>query len=357
MSSENNNNNASPSESQEGIFDLFREEIDEDNLQKIMEEDHLDDMDFQNMQIQNLINEMREEIPEHMEEEKEEQKIEKLKEAQEIMKDMKEEIQKPKNQKKLKQVFGGEQQKKTWKGRHFQLTLNDPDMQYKPVKDYLLGLKNTNYFISCLEKAPSTGHKHIHIYVQFEKASNIAASKLHGAHVEVCRGSPNQNVEYIKKENDPEKRGRSSTNGGIKTRRKPDNPGSKSNEQRGKRPAPRSDVQYSGKSQRGRNQDLQCKIRPQTGDRLLHLGSQWHRENEPRLQINRDMGEKHEGFGDFNMVKYENNFWAEVTEINKTAVYDDFRDGDMRPREFINFIDYNIHSMNIKGGPSKTDMN
>lgn len=70
-------------------------------------------------------------------------------------------------------------------------------------------------------------------------------------------------------------------------------------------------------------------------------------------KITKIWGQTHEEGGDFNMVKYENGFWAEAEEECAIALYDDFRDGDMRPREFINFIDYNIHSMNIKGGSIK----
>ena len=32
------------------------------------------------------------------------------------------------------------------------------------------------------------------------------------------------------------------------------------------------------------------------------------------------------------------------------ALYDDFRDSHMKPSEFINFIDYNVHGLNIKNG-------
>nr|QTE03431.1 MAG: replication-associated protein [Syrmaticus ellioti CRESS-DNA-virus sp.] len=50
-----------------------------------------------------------------------------------------------------------------------------------------------------------------------------------------------------------------------------------------------------------------------------------------------------------NVVKYENGFWSGVGNA-KIAIYDDFRDSHMKPSEFINFIDYNIHTLNIKGG-------
>ena len=55
----------------------------------------------------------------------------------------------------------------------------------------------------------------------------------------------------------------------------------------------------------------------------------------------------------FNMVKYEQSFWHGVSENCEIALYDDWRDGQMKPVELINFIDYYIHPMNVKGGSVK----
>ena len=57
-----------------------------------------------------------------------------------------------------------------------------------------------------------------------------------------------------------------------------------------------------------------------------------------------------------NMVKYENGFWLGVGSA-KVALYDDFRDSHLKASEFINFIDYNKHLMNIKGGSKMNDYN
>lgn len=53
-----------------------------------------------------------------------------------------------------------------------------------------------------------------------------------------------------------------------------------------------------------------------------------------------------------NVVKHVNGFWQGVGTA-KIAIYDDFRDSHMSASEFINFIDYNIHNMNVKGGNEK----
>lgn len=50
-----------------------------------------------------------------------------------------------------------------------------------------------------------------------------------------------------------------------------------------------------------------------------------------------------------NIIKHVNGFWIGVGNA-KAAIYDDFRDSDVKASEFINFVDYNKHYMNVKGG-------
>lgn len=53
---------------------------------------------------------------------------------------------------------------------------------------------------------------------------------------------------------------------------------------------------------------------------------------------------------EFDEVSYENGFYIGATDDCKCCVFDDFRDSRMKPDEFIRFIDYRKHTMNIKGG-------
>lgn len=55
-----------------------------------------------------------------------------------------------------------------------------------------------------------------------------------------------------------------------------------------------------------------------------------------------------------NIVKYENSFWSGIGTA-EIAIYDDFRDSHMKPSEFINFIDYNTHDLNVKGGHERNN--
>lgn len=49
-------------------------------------------------------------------------------------------------------------------------------------------------------------------------------------------------------------------------------------------------------------------------------------------------------------IKKEGDFWHGISGEATVAIYDDFRDSHMKASEFINFIDYNKHKMNVKGG-------
>lgn len=53
---------------------------------------------------------------------------------------------------------------------------------------------------------------------------------------------------------------------------------------------------------------------------------------------------------EFDEISYENGFYLGATNETKACIFDDFRDSRMKPDEFIRFIDYRKHTMNIKGG-------
>ena len=76
-------------------------------------------------------------------------------------------------------------------------------------------------------------------------------------------------------------------------------------------------------------------------------------KTERAKQIIREHKEKYGS--KVSIVKYESNFWHGVGSNRNIALYDDFRDSHMKPSEFINFIDYNKHYMNVKGGNCLND--
>nr|BDF97681.1 replication-associated protein [Cressdnaviricota sp.] len=87
-----------------------------------------------------------------------------------------------------------------FRGRAFQFTLNEPE-KYESLKNDLTALKTCDYLLSCEELAPTTGHKHIHIYTHFSQPYRLSKKILnYKTHIEVCRGSPKQNIAYIEKD-------------------------------------------------------------------------------------------------------------------------------------------------------------
>lgn len=60
---------------------------------------------------------------------------------------------------------------------------------------------------------------------------------------------------------------------------------------------------------------------------------------------------------EFEEVKHIGDFWQGIVDGTGACVYDDWRDSHLKASEFINFIDYRIHNLNIKGGNVKNKYN
>lgn len=221
----------------------------------------------------------------------------------------------------------------------FQLTINEENV-VGDVLQYLRSLK-PNYMIGCKEKAPTTGHVHFHIYVQFQRSKRLSIKKLKGAHVEACRGSPQQNIEYIKKDgNIIVEEGEAKKKGG----RTIEDVKKMSDEERAQLPIQLYNIVEKIKAQESNKMKVSEIYKPEIKVHWYHGESG---SGKTRYAM-KEIGER-----EFNMVKYEQGFWHGVSEDTEVALYDDFRDSHMKPTELINFIDYYIHPMNVKGGSVK----
>lgn len=89
--------------------------------------------------------------------------------------------------------------KASFRGRRFLLTLNEPS-KWELLKDYLTQKNKPTYIIAALEEAPTTGHQHIHCFVKYGKVVTLSTAKLQGARVDICRGSDQQNIDYVEKD-------------------------------------------------------------------------------------------------------------------------------------------------------------
>nr|QQL09543.1 replication associated protein [Marmot associated feces virus 3] len=231
-----------------------------------------------------------------------------------------------------------------FRARAFQLTLNETKW-YESLKSEFLKLKSMKYLISCKEKAPTTEHEHIHIYVQFSNPYRLNKTILSfNAHIEICRGSPSQNIAYIEKNGDILDEIGEKPKQGLKTTK----------------------------------ELLQCKNIEEIDWRQINTYNKLHENEEIDIdELQKDIiiyyisgasgigktekakeiiRENKEKYGTkVSLVKYENGFWINTGSNRNIALYDDFRDSHMKPSEFINFIDYNRHPMNMKGGSCIND--
>lgn len=248
-------------------------------------------------------------------------------------------------QKKIAEESGNTTQTlepRIFRARSYQLTLNKIET-YEEIKKYITEKKSFNYLISCNEIAPTTGKKHIHIYVHFNKTTQLNINKLLGAHIEKCRGSPQQNIKYIEKDGDIiEEIGKRPNQGGmtVKDLEETADVGT----------LPWQMYNTWNKIHTKKKNNLNISDFRKNVKVYYIQGESGIGKTEKALDL---INENKKEFGeDFNSLKYENGFWDGIGDA-KIALYDDFRDSHMRPSEFINFIDYNIHSMNIKGSSEK----
>lgn len=217
----------------------------------------------------------------------------------------------------------------------FLLTLNQPE-RFDNLRDYVSKLKNFQYGIAGKEEAPNTGHKHIHLFIQFSKSCRLSIKKLEGAHVDKCYGTPQENKKYVEKEgNVIWEEGIMKTKGW---------PSIKEVELLTKEQRKELPFQYSNLV---RKLDMEEESNLTVNTMYKHVKVYYI---SGRSGIGKTKFAKFLiGNRPFNIVKYENGFWIGVKSGEKTALYDDWRDTHMRPSEFLNFIDYNKQIMNTKG--------
>lgn len=227
--------------------------------------------------------------------------------------------------------------------RHFQLTLNQPE-KYNSLKDYLMSKRSIRYFLAGKEKGSLTEHEHIHIYANYSRPVKLNKKYLEGAHVEVCYGSPKQNIEYIKKPDTEiiDEIGEAPRQGKLSF----ENIKKMTIEERIKLPA----IYF--RIIKEFNYEDSFVFTEETISKNIKSIYIWGESGVGKSTLAKKLAGKHikelkeKGF---NNIKHIGDFWCGISDC-KVAIYDDFRDSHMKPSEFINLIDYNIHIMNIKNG-------
>lgn len=228
--------------------------------------------------------------------------------------------------------------------RNFLITMNKASMSgYEETLDYLKA-RGCNYYISCLEEN-SSEELHIHIYVQFPKQIRLSIGKCHHSHIDICRGTEQDNINYVTK-----MRTAYGTNNILE--------------------------EYGTLRQGvGKNQHsmMASELMEKGFEEVeAHEYNTWQqlqgfnslKKNDcykPDIEVYYIWGESGTGkskyvfdhLGDdeeFDRVKFCNGFWQGVNVFKsvETAWYDEFRSSSMPAYEFINFIDYYVNIMNVK---------
>ena len=231
------------------------------------------------------------------------------------------------------------------------MTLHEKNFdKMKLIIDYLEHYKAFQYLLICEHDGPSEIHRHI--YVQFENARTLDSRYLYGCHLEEAYGSAQKNIEYLK---------------GLDSKHKAAKVNSKVIYENGKAKE-RGNINTIADLKKITNID---EVPPQHLNTWNKIKSnkikltEWHKKvkviyiycNDSGIGksylINKIMNWNK--FEDFDEVKHVGEFWHGIGGdcVEGVAVYDDFRDSDLKASEFINFIDYNIHNLNYKHGSAK----
>lgn len=205
-------------------------------------------------------------------------------------------------------------------------------------------------------------NKHYHCFVQYETSKRLSIEKLCGAHVEKCYGSAQSNIDYCRALDKKHKKlgvtakdifesGEPKFHGGILM------PVRIAMEIQDKDDLPELRMYNLWKAVKNSQETDPIDVDDWKKDVKVYWiqgpsGIGKSLKAADIIRENKDIyGSKLEE------VKYVNNFWLNAKGKCPVAVYDDFRDSHMKPSEFINFIDYNIHNLNIKGGHIKNKYN
>lgn len=228
--------------------------------------------------------------------------------------------------------------------RNYQLTINESTLdKYEEIKEYLLGFE-PNYFYSCIEEN-KRGSLHMHIYVQFTRCIRLSTKKTLGAHIEVCKGTPQENKNYI----DKIKRAYNTNNiidemGAIRLG------GIKSNLAISLMEKELEEVETKEFKTWKEIKTIKSFTKNDVYKKDVEVIYIYGESGVGKSKKVFDMLEEDEYF---DRVKYANGFWIGVNQLSpvKTCWYDDFRDSQMPAVEFINFTDYYKNQMMLKYCP------
>lgn len=227
------------------------------------------------------------------------------------------------------------------RGKMFLLTLNQIE-KYDELKKFLCQYSTLKYFISCKENAPTTGHEHIHIFLKFSQNKTLWAKKLFNVNIQRC-DYLQESINYVKKDgNIIDEIGEIRQQGGvsgltIKQLKE------MSNEDLDNLSPIYYNIVEKIKNERMNTMDVDDIYIE--GKKVIYI----YGNSGSGKSLNAIKLIKKKGYQKFENIKRDGQFWLGMNGLTECALYDDFRDSDMKVDEFINIIDYHKHSFNIKG--------
>lgn len=221
------------------------------------------------------------------------------------------------------------------------------------IVNYLEHYKAFKYILICEHDGPSEEHRHI--YVQYNNARTLDSRYLEGCHLEEALGSAQKCIEYLKAEDNKHIAvGVNSTV--IYENGEPTLKGNLNTISQLKEISDINDVpvRHLNAWQKVKNN----KIKIEDWKKKIKVIYIWGPSGIGKsLSVIRTLIFNDES--EFDEVKHVGDFWHGIGGdcVEGVAVYDDFRDSDLKASEFINFIDYNIHNLNYKEGSAKNKYN
>lgn len=229
------------------------------------------------------------------------------------------------------------------------LVMNSDLDKTNEVITYLERVKAFQYML--ITEHHGTEHLHRHIYVQYNKPTLIDNSKIFYIHVDEAMGSAQQCIDYLmcRDKKHPEigvtceviyENGKPLFKGNINTIRN-----LKEIKDINEVPINHLNTWLKVRSNKININEWHKKVK------VVYI---WGDSGLGKsLSVTRTLIFNHES--EFDEIKHIGEFWHGIGGdcVEGVAVYDDFRDSDMKASEFVNFIDYNIHNLNYKGGSAK----
>lgn len=239
--------------------------------------------------------------------------------------------------------------------RNVMITVNQASFEHLgDIWTYLTHYKSCNYCLCCSHDKPDL---HYHIYTQYENTVKLDSRYLYGAHIEKTFGSSQQCINYCK--------GLDKKHQALGINCQVYQEYGTAKEKGGRRIKDILNMNEDDILELDAN--LYSSAMRIRGTKKTKVG-EWHKDVRviyiygPSGVGKSKMAEElliDNKIEEFTEVKHIGQFWHGIggVEVSGAAIYDDFRDSHMTASEFINFIDYNIHNLNYKGGSAKNKFN